>query len=179
MKFPLRCFIAMSYPSAESSLLACFLRYQNDLLLFLAGKVNCVDTAADLVQETYLRIVRYPEADQVINHQAFIYRIADNLALDHLRARARRDRRDTVVADDDLVCRNPEPYTVLSDQQQLEMLEKLIYELPPACRTVFLLCRVEGKSYAQIADELDISPRTVESHMHKALKTLKQRFDGQ
>lgn len=164
--------------NTEQSLLACFLRHQKDLLQFLAYKVSCAETAADLVQETYLRIARYADSGGIANQHAFVFRVADNLALDHLRARTRHDHRNAETVTNALVCRNPEPDTVLSDRQQLEMLEKLIYELPLMCRKVFLLCRVEGMAYNQVACELGISPRTVESHMYKALKILRERFDG-
>jgi RNA polymerase sigma-70 factor (ECF subfamily) len=57
------------------------------------------------------------------------------------------------------------------------MLEQIIYDLPPKCREVFLMCRVEGKSYTEIGDALGISPRTVESHMRKALEQIRKQID--
>jgi RNA polymerase sigma-70 factor (ECF subfamily) len=161
----------------ESDLLASFLLHQKELRQFLTHKVNCAETAADLIQETYLRIARYSADDEIANQRAFVFRIADNLALDHLRSRARQEQRDGGLVDEDLVCRRPQPDSTLEGQQQMALFEKLIYELPPQCRTVFLLCRVEGKRYSEIAAELGISARTVESHMHKALKLLKDRVD--
>lgn len=163
----------------EQNLLAAFLRYQTELLQFLTYKVSCAETAADLIQETYLRIAGLPgDRDIVIvNKRAFVFRIADNLALDHLRRTARLDRCDGGQVNEEIACKQPEPDKVLAGQQQMELFEKFIYELPPQCRTVFLLCRVEGKSYAEVAGELGISPRTVESHMYKALKLLKERIE--
>lgn len=161
----------------EPGLLAYFLRHQNDLLQFLAYKVRCAETAADLVQETYLRIARHGDSGEIANQQAFVFRVADNLALDHLRARTRHELRYAGTVAEDIVSSIPEPDTVLADRQQLERLEKLIQQLPANRRRVFLLCRVEGKSYAEVAHELDITPRTVENHVYKALKTLKERFE--
>ena len=161
----------------EPDLLSSFLRHQKELQQFLTYKVNCAETAADLIQETYLRIARHTADSEIVNPRAFLFRIADNLALDHLRSKARQDKRDGGLISDEIVCKQPQPDSALVGQQQMELFEKLIYELPPQCRTVFLLCRVEGKSYSEIAAELGISPRTVESHMHKALKLLKDRID--
>ncbi|OAI08988.1 RNA polymerase subunit sigma-24 [Methylomonas methanica] len=161
----------------DSDLLASFLLYQKELQQFLTRKVNCAETAADLIQETYLRIARYSAAGEIANQRAFVFRVADNLALDHLRSRARQEQRDGGLVGDDIACSQPQPDSSLEGQQQMELFETLIYELPPQCRKVFLACRVEGKRYSEIAAELGISARTVESHMHKALKHLKDRID--
>ena len=160
----------------ESDLLASFLLHRKELQQFLTHKVNCAETAADLIQETYLRIARYSTDGEIANQRAFVFRIADNLALDHLRSRDRHEQRDGGLVDEDIACRQPQPDSML-EGQQLELFEKLIHELPPQCRTVFLLCRVEGKRYSEIAAELGISARTGEAHMYKALKLLKDRVD--
>lgn len=164
-------------PSANPNYLTLFLRYQSEIRQFLARKVGCSDSAADLTQETYLRVAGYAGANEISNQRAFVFRVADNLALDHLRSRARQERRDGGLVDEDIPCHQPQPDSALEGQQQMELFEKLIYELPPQCRTVFLLCRVEGKRYSEIAADLGISARTVESHMHKALQLLKDRVD--
>ncbi|MGZ4992617.1 MAG: RNA polymerase sigma factor [Methylobacter sp.] len=161
----------------ESGLSALFLSHQKDLMQFLTYKVRCAETAADLTQETYLRIAHHPDADNIENMRAYLFRIANNLALDYLRSQTRRYRHDAGPATEDMICRQPEPDAVLSDRQQLEFLEQIIYDLPPKCRAVFLMSRVEGKSYNEISNELAISPRTVESHMRKALDQIRKQFD--
>ena len=50
--------------------------------------------------------------------------------------------------------------------------------LPPRCREVFHLSRMEGKSYKEIAQALDISVKTVENQMGKALKILREKLKG-
>jgi RNA polymerase sigma-70 factor (family 1) len=161
----------------EQSLSSFFLQHQKDLMQFLTYKVQCAETATDLTQETYLRLVRHRKVDTIENMRAYLFRIANNLALDHLRSRTRQLQRDAGPVTDDLICEAPEPEAVLADRQQLEMLERIIYDLPPKCREVFLMCRVEGKSYAEIGDALTISPRTVESHMRKAMEQIRKQFD--
>ncbi|WP_020158465.1 RNA polymerase sigma factor [Methylobacter marinus] len=161
----------------EQSLSSFFLLHQKDLMQFLTYKVQCAETATDLSQETYLRLVQHRQVDTIENLRAYLFRIANNLALDHLRSRTRQLQREAGPVTDDLVCQAPEPDAALAGRQQLEMLERIIYDLPPKCREVFLMCRVEGKSYAEIGDALSISPRTVESHMRKALEQIRQQFD--
>jgi len=156
---------------------ALFLLHQKDLMQFLTYKVRCAETAADLTQETYLRIAHHPDIGNIENMRAYLFRIANNLALDYLRNQRGLSQRDAGPVTEDLICRQPEPDSVLSDHQQLAFLEQVIYELPPKCRAVFLMSRVEGKSYTEISNELAISSRTVESHMRKALDQIRKQFD--
>ena len=161
----------------EHGMSALFLLHQKDLMQFLTYKVRCAETAADLTQETYLRIAHHPDAGNIENMRAYLFRIANNLALDYLRSQTPQNKRDAGPVTEDFICLQPEPDAALSDHQQLEFLEQIIYDLPPKCRAVFLMSRVEGKSYTEISDELAISPRTVESHMRKALELIRKQFD--
>lgn len=163
----------------ESPLLASFIRHQQELLKFLSYKLSCADTAGDLVQETFLRIAKYPDASAIENPRAMCFHIANNLALDHLRKCAYQDKfTGSEISCETVASLVQEPATTVNAIQQLERLEQLIAALPPIRRQVFLLSRVEGKGYKAIALELGISERTVENHVYKALKTLKERFAG-
>ncbi|TAN71639.1 MAG: RNA polymerase sigma factor [Methylobacter sp.] len=161
----------------ESGFSAIFLLHRKDLMQFLTYKVHCAETAADLTQETYLRIADHPDVGNIENMRAYLFRIANNLALDYLRSQTRQNKRDAGPVTEGIISCRPEPDDALSDRQQLEFLEQIIYDLPPKCRTVFLMSRVEGKSYTEISNELAISPRTVESHMRKALEQIRKQFD--
>ena len=99
--------------------------------------------------------------------------MARNRAFNYLKSRVAKM---SVVADE-----VPESYAANSQTPEEEMsnqeLEKLVAEgiemLPEKCRIVFNLSRQEGLSYAQIAEELQISTKTVEAHMGTALKKLR------
>ena len=58
------------------------------------------------------------------------------------------------------------------------LVERAIAELPERCRLVFILSRQQGLSYKQIAEKLEISPKTVENQMSKALKTLRKTLSS-
>lgn len=98
---------------------ALFLLYQKDLMRFLTYKVRCVETAADLTQETYLRIAHHPDAGNIENMRAYLFRIANNLALDYLRSQTRQNKRDAGPVTEDIICRQPEPDAALADCQHL------------------------------------------------------------
>ena len=57
-----------------------------------------------------------------------------------------------------------------------EHSEKAIRQLPPQCQKIFIMNRFNDKSITQIAEELEISPRTVEKHIEIALKKLRQEL---
>lgn len=58
-----------------------------------------------------------------------------------------------------------------------EILDRYVSELPEKCQLVFKMSRNQNMSQKQIAEELDISEKTVEAHMGKAIKTLRTRFN--
>ncbi|WP_408005548.1 sigma-70 family RNA polymerase sigma factor [Rhodohalobacter halophilus] len=64
----------------------------------------------------------------------------------------------------------------LHNRMLIEKIEKVIFQLPERRREVFLLSRYEGKSYKEIANILGITVSTVETHMSKALKTMREKF---
>ncbi len=55
-------------------------------------------------------------------------------------------------------------------------IEEALSQLPEKCPQVFEMSRYKGMKYKEIAEELDISPKTVEAHMSKAIKTLRERL---
>jgi len=89
----------------EPELLALFLLHQKDLAQFLTCKVHCAETAADLTQEIYLLIARHPDAGNIENMRAYLFRIANNLALDHLRSQTRQNKRNAGPVTEDIICR--------------------------------------------------------------------------
>ena len=61
----------------------------------------------------------------------------------------------------------------LDNQILLEKIRLEIDKLPPKCREVFILSKVKGMKYKEIAEELNISTKTIENHMTKALKMIR------
>lgn len=161
---------------SKPSLSEFFIEHQNDLLQFLISKVNCPTIAADLTQETYLRIAGRSQLLHIENLRAYLFSVANHLAIDYLRGRSRQLQRDGGAPSENLINPAPEPERILADQQQIEFLQQAIYSLPPKCREVFLLCRVDEKSYAEVAEELGISTRTVESHLRRAMEHIRKQF---
>lgn len=122
----------------------------------------------DLVQETFLRVARYPAEDAARHPQALLSRIAVNLARDQLRRN---------VVHGGLGETELKPFSdhaVEDDRHEQLVLKQVVMGLPQPLRDVFLLSRYTGLTYDEIARHLGISVKTVEWRMSKALALCSQ-----
>lgn len=124
------------------------------------GKRVGREEAADLVQEAYLRLAPY-EASQIRHPRSLLMRIATNLLLDR---RRREGRHEAYVAE-----RRDEGISA-AHQMEVVRLKATILSMPVLYRDVFVLSRFGGMTYAQIAQKLGISVKTVEWRMSRALE---------
>lgn len=163
-----------------NELAAYFAEYRAEIYRFLMRVVECEHTAQDLTQDTYLRLIDHRQEQPIENPRAYMYRIANNLALDYLRA---QKRRGPVVDHSEL----PEkfgddsgtvnPQNILLDQQQLALLNKVIQALPGTTQDVFIRSRFLGQTHEQIAKELGISKSWVEKNIIEALTHCRKALD--
>ncbi|AUI08056.1 MULTISPECIES: RNA polymerase sigma factor [Stenotrophomonas] len=131
--------------------------------------------ADDVVQETWLRVVKVAASGLLSNGRAYLYRVAHNLIADHYRQRQRR--REEALDDAQLHALAdpaPLPEQHLLDAEQLRHLDAIIAALPPRSRQVFLLARVEQMALAEIGRQLGISRQTAHGHLLRALVALQQ-----
>ncbi|MNZ89325.1 RNA polymerase subunit sigma-24 [Pseudomonas sp. FW300-N1A1] len=146
-----------------------FLAQRVSLLRTLERMVNNHSTAEDLLQETYLRVTR-ALSERAIDHlEPFVFQTARNLALDHLRARRIQSR--TMVEDVPLeVVQNvAAPLSSAEDaahaEQMLERLNVSLNQLTPRQQQIFILSRLHGHSYLEIAEKLGVSLSTVQKDL--------------
>ena len=154
-----------------------FQGYVQALQRFLTHRVGCQETAAELMQEMYLRLAGLDTGTRIDNPSAYLYQIAEHLAIDHLREHTRVRRHFAGTPAEDLPSRGPAPEAEVMAREQFHLLCQAIVELPPKCRTVFLLHKVQHMSYGEIAQQLGISRKTVEKHVSKALAHCRERLD--
>ena len=127
------------------------------------------DDAADLTQQVFLKI--YKTIGQFAGRSRFeswMYRVAVNESLQHLR-RAGRAKHQTL---------SHEPISRSSNEAERidhkEILERALERLDPDLRSVFLLREVEGLSYREIAESLDVLQGTVGSQLNRARRRLRE-----
>ena len=128
------------------------------------------DNAADLAQDTFVNVLGKPDRLKDVHQpRAWLSTIARALVID----RARRDRVERAYLD--AIAHLPEPLVPFPEAQMilLETLAKgdaLLDGLPPKVRKAFLLSRLDGLGYKEIALQLGVSLRSVESYMAKAIR---------
>ncbi len=160
----------------ESAFKALFQVYYAQLVVFARKVVVDDDLARDLVQDV---IVGFYEKRKTLNiHtslKAHMYQSVRNRCLNQLKhSQIRRDHHANIFVDK----KNEESY--VEDKLQETELEHKIYDvvksLPDQCRKIFEMSRFDGTPNQQIADELNLSKRTVETQISKALKVLRKQL---
>ena len=122
------------------------------------------EDADDIVQETYLRISRLADEHIVVHPKALLLRVARNAAID----RRRRAGQGLLAAQLDAA---DERHLSVSDHQAEDLaLKQIVMAMPLAYRDVFLLSRISGLTYEEIALEIGLSVKTVEWRMSRALR---------
>ncbi len=143
---------------------------QGRLKQFVRRLVRNRATAEDLVQDAFVNLLRGARTSEVEHSRFYLTRTARNLAIDYLRRERMRSQYSRELnASDISVCDQPLPDAVLQGRQEVAILRTVIDRLPPKCRSVFILFREHGLSMKQIAERLQISEKTVEKHVVRAM----------
>ena len=156
-----------------SVLMASFQENYEQLLRFLTRKLNGdSQCAADVVQDTYVRLAKTSNTDeQIDNPRAYIYRVAGNLAIDRIRHDRRMSARfDGDAQDTDIHDPKPGPETIFLSREQIMLLDQALDKLPENARAALLMFRVEGLSHNEIAERLGVSNSMVAKYIGRALK---------
>ncbi|WMX16755.1 RNA polymerase sigma-70 factor [Aureispira sp. CCB-E] len=128
--------------------------------------------AEDLAQDVFMRL--WEKRDRIDIQGAlgaYIRRMAVNEALGYLRKNKKYTIEEVADYHSPLTISGEDTY--LDNELQAEV-NRAIETLPPRCKAVFMLSRFEELSYKEISQKLDISPKTVENQISKALKTLRK-----
>lgn len=141
----------------------------------LRARLGSSEDAGDLVQEAFARLLGARTATVVRDPAAFLNRIVRNLLIDRSRRQSARPPH-CVLLDGDLAV-PPAQCEALELEQMRERYRQTVHALPERMREVFILHRVEGLSYKEIADRLDISVRTVEWHIAQAIVRISRGLD--
>ena len=150
-----------------------FTQYHRELCKIAYRKVGDFQVAEDLVQELFLefwrRKTKLSGVEQLSN---YLRRSISLKCYDHLRSILKDDSQVIKLDGIDV----EDVSTQYQDEENDERLQKLmsaIQKLPPKRKVVFILSRFDNKSYKEIAADLDISVKSVEKHISKALLQLR------
>lgn len=147
-------------------------RHQGGVHRYLTRMTGIPETARELAQDTFVRAFQaLPSWRPEARFRTWLFRIAHNLALDHLR-RAKRvtfEPLDEVLETPDAA---PGPEQRLESLQRVRQLEAALAELPAAHRDILLLREIEEMSYEDIARTLELNLGTVRSRLARARAAL-------
>jgi RNA polymerase sigma-70 factor (ECF subfamily) len=137
----------------------------------LAARMVGEQDAADVTQQTFLRAFSHlNQYDGNARFETWLYRLAVNESLQHLRRRRRMNQTSSLDYDPPDTSRRSE------NTEQKELLEQALSRLDPQLRSIFLLRESEELSYREIAEALDIPEGTVGSRLNRARSELKQHL---
>lgn len=151
---------------------------RRDLVRFFTERTSSASEAEDIVQEIWIRL---REVGEVENCAAFLYRTGMNLMLDRARSLRRSRGRDDgyhklnqvrgagANEDEDA---EPSPEDIVAGRQRVARLAQLIRAMPEQRQRVFVMHKLEGLSYGEVAERLRISRSAVEKHMMAALRQI-------
>jgi RNA polymerase sigma-70 factor (ECF subfamily) len=149
-----------------------FHHFQPGLYRFLWRMVRSEDIADDLLQNIFLKLWKNRETWRPgASISGYLYRAAKNSALNHLRDKKLGAQRFVRYEEHD--ADSDESHTTVEQKELSEAIQKCIDALPQGCRTVFILSRYEAMTYREIAGTLEISAKTVDNHMGRALRLLR------
>lgn len=147
-----------------------------DKVFRLALRITLDRTEAeDITQETLVRAwERRDEWSTIENMEAWLLTIGRHMALDFLKGKERREKREEVGEKEYLPSSAPLPDETLDRQQRMEAVRRLIDQLPEAQRTIIELRDIEGMRYDEIANITGLSETQVKVYLHRARKKIRE-----
>jgi RNA polymerase sigma-70 factor (ECF subfamily) len=131
-----------------------------------------------MVQDVFTRIVARDSSEPVEHLGGYIMKTAASVLADRGRRRVSRQAESHIVFDADLHGdEDVDPERVLSGKQELNAATAALLSLPERTRTVFVLRRLEGYRFREIAEHLGISVSAVEKHMVRAVRHLSDEME--
>jgi len=151
-----------------------FRKYYIRLCGFANKFLNNHNEAEDIVQEVFTTLWENRELiDSNNSLKAYIFRITQNLSINKLRRKVVESRYTEVYKLVYIDHKESSGFESLLGKELEENINLAIDRLPPGCSKVFRMSRVEGLKYDEIATALNISVKTVETQMSKALRMLR------
>lgn len=154
-----------------------FSRYAREIDRFLRRRGHNADVAADITQDTFVRMMTATPAGRDDNARAYLHQVARNLSVDFY-------RRERLVEYVDLpeeefrriADSSPSSETVIYDRQRLAIIERTLMEMPEQTRRAFMMHRLGEKTMSEVGAELGLSTSRVWTLIRRAYLHLRARL---
>jgi RNA polymerase sigma-70 factor (ECF subfamily) len=152
-----------------------FNRYCQVLIDFACRYLHDVPLAENMVQDVFLKIWQNRrQLDPGASIRSYLYTAVKNAALNHLRHTVVEQKSQDKIRQ--LSSEMPTPEDNWNEKELNDSIQKAIASLPDKCHEIFCLSRFDGLTYAEIAEVQNISVKTVETQMGRALKFLRKQL---
>lgn len=142
---------------------------------YIYYKFGNEEKASDAVQEAFVKLWENCTKVSPEKAKSYLYTVANNLYLNVIKAEKVRLKYADLHSNS---INSESPEYVLEEKQFQKKLDDALNALPENQRTTFLLNRIDGKKYSEIAEMEGVSVKAIEKRMHLALKTLREQIDG-
>lgn len=150
--------------------------YRNRLLGYLIKLVKSEDVAVELLQDAFVKIWNNRHnIDPEQSFRSYLFRIAENVVYDFFR-KAVRDKKLTQALINS-ACQYSHVEESFSDKENQQLLQDAINLLPPKRRRVFEMIKIEERSYEEVSLLLDVSTSTINDHIVKATKSIRENLE--
>lgn len=143
----------------------------NQLKRYLAKRTSCTEEAADLYQESVVRVLEQAKKSAITNPVAYAIRIARNLLI-------KQDVKSEEYQDD-AHCNAENPENKLEEAQRIELIYQALDNMPEQRRRVFKLRRINGETREEIAQQLGITVECVTRHTSRAMVDIQRYLEAQ
>lgn len=156
-----------------------FHRHYSNLCRYAYTYLKAHDASEEVVSDVFLKIWKNRDSLQIQSSiSAYLVRATRNLAIDHLRY-LNRQRRKTYDLVGDFQANDASPSDLIIGSETNKLIEAAIEALTPQAKLIFRLSRDSNMTQADIAQKLNLSVKTVEAHMGRALKSLRESLRKQ
>lgn len=181
--------VALARQGREAAYRELIGRYQRPVFSLIYRLVRDREKAEDLAQETFIKVLNALDRyDPAFKFSSWIFKIAHNTSLDHLRRKApetlsldgspHAETADQVEASTLTALSTEEsPEDYAASKELGATLETAIGKLRPEYRTAIILCHVEGRPYEEIAEIMEVPLGTVKTYIHRGRNELKQALE--
>lgn len=141
---------------------------------YLFAKFGTMDLAEDLMQEAFIKLWHNCIKVSPDKAKSYIYTVATNLGISHKRHDKVKLNYQTSIIEKQGIITEESPEFLLLEKEFQEKLTHVIAGLTDRQREVFLLSRIEKKTYKEIAEQSKVSVKAIEKLMHKALLKIRE-----
>lgn len=162
-------------PTQQLALL--YAEHRSWLSVFIQRRMGCPETTADLIQDTYLRILTSGRLPESHDARRYLTHIAKGLMIDVFRRkRIENAYIDYLQQQPEVLAPSVETHALMIEA--LTQMDALLHKLPANVRQALLLRQLDGLSYQQIAEKMNVSVSSVEKYIAKALRHILLNMDN-